>query len=263
MKYRSGKLLALAVIICFIPLSQVFPQKGAASIIGIIIDPNGAVIPGAAVTARIITSDQRKPRAEFNTYSDDEGHFSFPEIPPGLYEIRVNAEAVNYAAVKKVRVRELSAAPITITCSIVESKGCIGRNLGSGVISDRDRSEILRQALQQLVHSKMLMGDQLKGQIVLSTQNLKREWVPEVAGLQLALMSSHEIQKKADHENDFLYVSFSRFKVNGMCAVISFSNTWAVGKRSTMVYLSGGGFEYEFHKESGKWVGRFLSGWIS
>jgi hypothetical protein len=36
-----------------------------------------------------------------------------------------------------------------------------------------------------------------------------------------------------------------------------------VGKRSRMAYLSGGGYTYEYRKESGKWVGIFVSGWIS
>ena len=51
-------------------------------------------------------------------------------------------------------------------------------------------------------------------------------------------------------------------KVRGQCIAVTLSNTWAVGKNSKSAYISGGGLTYEYRKESGKWVGKFITGWV-
>jgi hypothetical protein len=76
-------------------------------------------------------------------------------------------------------------------------------------------------------------------------------------------MGQRQIQRKADREGDFLYTSFPEIRIRGACIAVTVANTWAVGRRSRMVYLSGGGYNYEYRKQSGKWVGKFVSGWIS
>src|SRR3712207_4589375 len=53
---------------------------------GVIKDPQGAVVPGAAVTAR--SNDTGR---EGTATSDDEGRFQIVELPPGNYTLTVNA----------------------------------------------------------------------------------------------------------------------------------------------------------------------------
>ena len=87
--------------------------------------------------------------------------------------------------------------------------------------------------------------------------------MPSIPGYKLILMDPIKIQKKADQEGDFLYLSFSDFKVSSSSVVVTLMNGWAVGKKSDMVYLSGGTSTYEYRKVFGKWLGQLIGGTIS
>jgi Carboxypeptidase regulatory-like domain len=67
-------------------LGSVSAQSFKATVVGQITDPNGAVIPGATVT--IIEKDTART---LTATSNDEGNFIISQIPPGTYEVRVEA----------------------------------------------------------------------------------------------------------------------------------------------------------------------------
>jgi outer membrane receptor protein involved in Fe transport len=69
-----------------------FAQEVTGSIQGEVKDTNGAVVPGAPVTA---TNEQRT----FNTTTDDSGTYSFKALPPGRYSVAVSAQG--FAAFKR------------------------------------------------------------------------------------------------------------------------------------------------------------------
>jgi hypothetical protein len=134
-------------------------------------------------------------------------------------------------------------------------------------ITDADKAEIVNQVLEKALIGKNLpdynMLIEQKGQIVLSTKNIKPEWIKLPANIKLKFMSEKEIQSKADNTKDFLYLSFAEFKQAKKGVVVTLTNGWAVGKNSGMGYLSGGGNIYIYRIESGKWIGESLGGWIS
>ncbi|HMF57759.1 MAG TPA: TonB-dependent receptor [Pyrinomonadaceae bacterium] len=65
-------------------------QPAAATLTGRVLDPNGAVIMGAHVTAM-----QKATGIKRATTTNDEGVFVFPNLPVGVYEVR--AQAGNFA----------------------------------------------------------------------------------------------------------------------------------------------------------------------
>jgi hypothetical protein len=71
------------------------------------------------------------------------------------------------------------------------------------------------------------------------------------------------IQSRADNRGSFPYLSFIEFKVKGTGVAVTLANTWAAGKGSRSLYLSGGGVVYEYRKQAGKWAGKTLSVVIS
>lgn len=73
----------------FLMLGSVSAQSFKATIVGRITDANGAVIPGASVT--IV---ERDTAHTLTATSNDEGSFTISQIPPGNYEVRV--EATNF-----------------------------------------------------------------------------------------------------------------------------------------------------------------------
>lgn len=81
-------LICLAVISCVsVAMSQ--SQSNAADLQGYVRDPNAAVVVGATVTAR-------NPATDFSrsTTTNDEGYYQLLSLPPGEYEVSV--EAPNY-----------------------------------------------------------------------------------------------------------------------------------------------------------------------
>src|SRR5688572_3722894 len=77
--------LAMALLM----LSSASAQSFKATVVGQITDANGAVIPGATVT--IVDKDTAR---SLTATSNDEGSFTISQIPPGNYEVRV--EATNF-----------------------------------------------------------------------------------------------------------------------------------------------------------------------
>src|SRR5258706_15554566 len=55
-------------------------------IVGTVVDASGAVIPGAAVT---LTNEQTN--IDFKTRTDQTGNYVVPNLPPGSYSVRVEA----------------------------------------------------------------------------------------------------------------------------------------------------------------------------
>lgn len=98
---------------------------------------------------------------------------------------------------------------------------------------------------------------------MLSTRNIQPEWVRGLEGVTVQLLTPEEIQRKANTEGDFLLLSVPEVRVRQQCITVVVTNSWAVGARSKNVYLSGGGVSYEYRKQAGRWVGKFVSGWIS
>src|SRR6185312_11000856 len=85
----------LALISCIAAMGQVL--KG--SISGTAVDPNGAVIPGAKVTATHLGTG-----TVFNTTTDSAGLFRFNLIPAGNYKVEVSAPGFQTAVQNNVGV---------------------------------------------------------------------------------------------------------------------------------------------------------------
>jgi hypothetical protein len=142
--------------------------------------------------------------------------------------------------------------------------GCDNVPEGADDVSDADKAEVFRATLMQGISSQwgLLDPKQRETGVILSTKNIKGHWLQAIPGLSIQLWTPAEIQRKADDEADFPYLWIPEMKVRGQCIAVTLSNTWAIGKNSKSVYMSGGGLIYEYRKESGKWVGKFITGWV-
>lgn len=135
------------------------------------------------------------------------------------------------------------------------------------VVPRDDRAQVVRLTLERALLAQEIPDYQLiadKSNIVLSTQNLDRVGVPHLDGINIILLDPNEIQSKADHEGDYLYLRFRELELQEDGRIIvSLDNVWAVGKDSKVLYLSGGGFTIEYRREDGMWVGEVTMSWIS
>ena len=165
--------------------------------------------------------------------------------------------------------------PIALLLGLVIIRWATGNvvamNLRPG-ITDEDKAEIISQMLRrELVGKEVNEKDELvsdfellvkaKGGIVLSNKHLE-SLVPEILEIRVMTLSPREIQRKADREGDFMYLVFTQFDVKGVKVLVTLTKTWAKGRSSTMIYLSGGAETYEYQRKNGKWVGKFLQGYV-
>jgi hypothetical protein len=130
-----------------------------------------------------------------------------------------------------------------------------------------DKAQVVRLTIERALFAQEIPDYQLiadQSNIVLSTQNLDRAWVPQLDGINIILLDPKEIQAKADHEGDYLYLRFRELEIQKDGRIIvSLDNVWAVSKNSRLLYLSGGGFTIEYRRENGRWVGEVTMSWIS
>lgn len=252
------------VILILILLCQSFVafSQTTASLRGIVTDSVGAVIPNAKVSATLLNKAESSETQTFETVTDYEGNFIFENLSAGDYKLSVTAVGFGSETERQISVPQNKSVEIKIELKL--GLGCDKLSEGSGVITDEDKAEIARLAFADVVGSgsRLLMSEQRK-KLNVSTENIKREWLDGVTDIKLKFLTQSQIQQRADRKGDFLYVSFPYFKVRGMCVAVEVSNTWAVGKNSGVGYLSGGGYRYEFRKESGKWIKKSIGGWIS
>ena len=125
--------------------------------------------------------------------------------------------------------------------------------------TDRDKAELIKLTLERAIVDKEIPGYESikdKRNIVLSTENIRKELVPRIKGLKFIVFNADEIQDKADREGDFSYFRFSRLNLqNSENAVVELWIVYAVSKDSYFGPRGGRGFTLFYKKVSGHWEG--------
>lgn len=84
---RIGLAVACLTWFLFFPHGVLAQGETTSAILGVVLDPSGASLPGATVT--IVNTDTGSTRV---ATTDNAGRFSFPQLKPGLYTVKVEAE---------------------------------------------------------------------------------------------------------------------------------------------------------------------------
>lgn len=238
-------------------------QASSGSISGIITDRTGAVVAGARLTLSYAHSNIHPE--EKATTSDVEGRYLFKDLREGQYDIWVE-NPPEFVHETKLNIA-VGTGNTSVDFILRFAEGCDEAGGEAGNVSDVDKAEIVRLTLEDALVKKALPDFNLlverKHDIIISMLNMSAAWIPRINGFKFISMSQAQIQQKADREGDFLYLSFARFTAKGSCVAVTLVNSWAVGKKSGMGYLSGGGSMYEYHKQGAKWIGKIIGGWIS
>lgn len=134
--------------------------------------------------------------------------------------------------------------------------------------NESDIAEIIRLSLNIALVDKEIPDYHLikdKENIILCTENLVEGLMPEMDIVNLVILDLDDIQSKADREGDFLYLRFTKLDMHtdGMGATVHLDNMWMSRRGSPYAYLSGGGLNISFIKESGIWNGKIQAIWIS
>src|SRR5262249_15626173 len=101
--------LALALLVC----ATVFAQVPVGSIAGVVKDPSGAVVAGAAVTTTSLADAGKRQVA-----SDDQGFFLIPTLMPGEYKLVVEAKGFRNYEVQRVGVAVGQTARVDVNLTV-------------------------------------------------------------------------------------------------------------------------------------------------
>ena len=88
--FLSSRIMVLVLLLIaasIFPASAFAQGETTSAIVGHVIDGTGAVVPGASVT---ITNQETALRRSVKT--DDAGRFNFPQLKPGAYSVKVEAQ---------------------------------------------------------------------------------------------------------------------------------------------------------------------------
>ena len=124
---------------------------GYASVSGRVLDPSGAVVPGAQVTAR-----QTQTNLTGTTITDQDGRFRFPYLRVGPYQITISH--LGFKAATRLVTLTVGAAfelPVTLTIGTVDASVSV---TGEITVLEAARSQIAGTVSQAEVQSLPLNG---------------------------------------------------------------------------------------------------------
>src|SRR5919206_492932 len=140
------KVVVLAALL-FALSATASAQLETGQITGRVTDPNGAVVPGAAVTLRSVDNGATR-----NVSADEEGVYSVTNLLPGLYDVTV--EAQNFAkSTQRVQVTVGAKASLDTQLSVTAITGeTVNVVAGSGVEVNTQTQEL----------SNVVSGEQIR-----------------------------------------------------------------------------------------------------
>ena len=253
------KRIYLRAIACTLSVVLLYPafvavsQTTTGSLSGIVTDVVGIVVPNA----KVLATRKSDRRASFETKTNVDGKFVFTNLPPDVYEVIASRDS-GASTEQMVSVSPGQMAQLDIRFGT----GC--DNEIEGTVSDADKAEVVRAILKQGAAPEWGLLDQRQREIgvILSTKNIKRKWLQGFQDVRIQLWAPEEIQRKANDEDALQFFVIPEMKVRRQCIAVTLSLTWAKGKNSRSIFMSGGGLIYEYRRESGKWVGKFITGWV-
>jgi hypothetical protein len=144
----QSKALRTALFVVAFLSGVAFGQVNSGQLTGKVVDPSGARISGAIVQAK-----SEATGLERLATTNDEGFYIFTNLPPGIYEVGIQAQGF---AVRAQRVRvfvgsvvrldtQLSVTPLQAQEEIVEGSGGVEINTQTGQLSDPISGRQLRE----------------------------------------------------------------------------------------------------------------------
>src|SRR5215813_6293001 len=145
---EQSKALRTALFVVALLSGVAFGQTNSGQLTGKVYDPNGARVSGAVVQAK-----SEETGLERLATTTDEGFFIFTNLPPGIYEVGIQAQGF---AVRTQRVRvfvgsvvrldtQLSVTPVQVDEYVVDASGGVEINTQTGQLSDPISGRQLRE----------------------------------------------------------------------------------------------------------------------
>lgn len=151
--FRSGfRLLAVVVAVLLLASGPVLAQLGTGVIEGVVLDPDGAVIPGAEVTVRNAGTGIERVLT-----TDATGRFRAVSLEPGLYEIKATKAGFRIAERKGVQVVVGSTTTADLTLQVGAATETVTVTEGAPVL-DTEKTDVSAVIPQELINNVPVIG---------------------------------------------------------------------------------------------------------
>ncbi len=110
---KSAFVLSAVFVVLGLLASSAFAQQITATLTGTISDPNGAVVPGAIVTATSNETGQSRTAT-----TNDEGNYTITFLPPGTYNVTIAKTGFADTVRENVRLEIAQTASIDVTLGV-------------------------------------------------------------------------------------------------------------------------------------------------
>ena len=152
------KMVHVAAAICaamlfYTAASAAGQQLGAATLRGVVKDPNGAVVPGAAVKAtKVATGASRE------TKTNDDGAYVLPNLPPGEYEVKAEATGFKISSRTGVTLQVGQSQTVDFDLAVAGVVEIIIDEFGSAPPIDVNSSKVDRVISEREIENLPLNG---------------------------------------------------------------------------------------------------------
>jgi hypothetical protein len=256
------KLLVQSAMFILLALRLASPvaiaQEPATRVYGAVTDENGALVPDAVITVKKSVDAKFSGRNLGADVTDDKGRYSI-KLPAGEYSIRVitSSDGMTY---RNDNLALQKGQELKLDIQICYG-GCEAEQFDAlpTELTDAYKKEIINQTLQHYFitswRADRNSSRRKKLKLVLSTKNIKAEWIKTFPNLKFTLVSPDKIRKET--KKDYFYCEFTEIKFAKKGIVVLLENAFALSRQS------GGGRYYLFQKKEGNWIGRPIAGWVS
>src|SRR6266478_4527084 len=110
---RAPFRVACMLLLCVSLSLQGFAQVNTASLTGLVSDPTGAAVAGAAVTAK-----NRATNVDTPATTDSSGYYTFPSLPVGNYTLTVEMQGFKKTVQENVALEVGQKARIDFSLSV-------------------------------------------------------------------------------------------------------------------------------------------------
>src|SRR5690348_6599430 len=112
MKFKTAFLAALLTFLVFVP-SRIFAQAISGDITGSLLDPSGAAIADATVTA-----ENTQTGVKTSTVTRSNGEYRLSNLPVGVYNLTATAPGFAASSLKGFRVELNKVSTVNLTLAI-------------------------------------------------------------------------------------------------------------------------------------------------
>jgi hypothetical protein len=158
-KFTNG--LLGFVVLLLVSVSACFAQS-TATLAGTVTDPTGAVVPGASVKVRSLSTNTIR-----ETVSDSAGAYVVPSLQPGDYEIRTTAAGFGTSVIKSVTLQVDASVTANVKLNVQSSGETVQVEAGAAPIID---SQTI--TMGQVIDKETVQNIPLNGRHFLDLTNL-------------------------------------------------------------------------------------------